>query len=256
MTTEKYNKIYFPPKWTETIVHKENCKNFIYFEKKFKNFNFQFIETVSQYWVMGLIRIEKGFLNIKINSSVQRFNPGTYRFFYPPYSIVEYDGYLEHCNLSVISSNEKIENLPKEAIGFLSSQNDMSISLGKNIDIIRNVSDPIIIARNTDPSNISYYIKKMIDDNYLNNITFSEIANKLRISQELLSIYFKKNFHLKPVEYRTKLRFVHAIKLLLNAKKSSQKVIDIAQDVGFTDLSHFNRQFKNYTGFSPRFFMK
>ena len=71
-----------------------------------------------------------------------------------------------------------------------------------------------------------------------------------------MTMHFKKSYSLPPVKYRNCLRLIDALMRLTKAHQLGTKVIDIAQEVGFGDLSQFNRQFKAYFGATPKTFLR
>ena len=59
----------------------------------------------------------------------------------------------------------------------------------------------------------------------------------------------KKNTGKKIFEYISELRISYAAKLFTNQNIT---ISQVAYDCGYNSLSHFNHQFKNLTGYSPR----
>jgi AraC-like DNA-binding protein len=53
-------------------------------------------------------------------------------------------------------------------------------------------------------------------------------------------------------EYVLEARLERAVQLLGDPRRDGQKIGDIAFEVGFTDLSHFNRSFRRRFGDTPR----
>lgn len=59
---------------------------------------------------------------------------------------------------------------------------------------------------------------------------------------------FKANTGRTFLEYRNDMRIMAAKRLLV---QTELKMIDIAQEIGFEDVSLFNRTFRQWTGMSP-----
>lgn len=86
-----------------------------------------------------------------------------------------------------------------------------------------------------------------IEENYMEKVTLSELADKMYVSQwhlsKLLNRHTKKSFS----ELLNETRVREAKKLL---KDPSLRVGDVAEMVGFLDIAHFSRVFKQYAGMS------
>jgi methylphosphotriester-DNA--protein-cysteine methyltransferase len=75
----------------------------------------------------------------------------------------------------------------------------------------------------------------------------SAIARQLRTSATVMGRAFKRDFDLTPVQYRNHLRVTAASFELIEGKA----VTRVAEDVGFDDLSRFNKNFKAITRTQP-----
>lgn len=78
-------------------------------------------------------------------------------------------------------------------------------------------------------------------------LTLAEIANAVSISPALLSIKFKKITGMTPNKYYTIIKLNKA-KSLLN----HLSVTDVAMSLGYLNISHFIRLFKNHVGATPK----
>jgi AraC-like DNA-binding protein len=87
-----------------------------------------------------------------------------------------------------------------------------------------------------------------ICNNFQHNITLNSIAQQFYISPSYLSRSFKKvtAFHIN--EYIQITRIKEAQKLL---RQTNNKVIEIAEQVGFNQIAHFNKTFKKITNTTP-----
>jgi len=92
-------------------------------------------------------------------------------------------------------------------------------------------------------------VKAYMDQNFEQYISLEYIANKFFVSKEYLSKAFKTEYNINLTDYFIKLRMERARTLL---QDSDMKVKEIAQLVGYEDVSYFNRLFKNYYGESPK----
>ncbi|MGI6007635.1 MAG: AraC family transcriptional regulator, partial [Ruminococcus sp.] len=104
-----------------------------------------------------------------------------------------------------------------------------------------------------DGSSLLHDIKQYIDENYAEKLSIPQISEKFFISQSYLSHLFKKKLGFSPMQYIARRRIGEAQSMLVLSDKS---VTDIAIEVGFDNLSHFNVQFKKYVGLSPMTYRK
>lgn len=91
---------------------------------------------------------------------------------------------------------------------------------------------------------------KYIETNFLNtNISCEFLAELCNISYSYLQRLFNEKYGLSPKKYIIQLKINYACDLL---KTKQHSISEIAQMLGFEDLYFFSRQFKEYTGFSPK----
>lgn len=104
-----------------------------------------------------------------------------------------------------------------------------------------------------DDSDLLHDIKKYIDENYAEKLSIPQISEKFFISQSYLSHLFKRKLGFSPMQYIARRRIGEAQCMLVLTDKS---ITEIAIEVGFDNLSHFNVQFKKYVGLSPMAYRK
>lgn len=88
---------------------------------------------------------------------------------------------------------------------------------------------------------------KYINENMKQQISISQLAYDLNMSETNFSNSFKKAMGVTPRVYITNLKLTQAKKMLKN-----QNVSEVANDLGFTDLSHFISLFKSKYGITPK----
>lgn len=90
-------------------------------------------------------------------------------------------------------------------------------------------------------------------DNFQKPIDIETLASQAGIGRTMFFNEFRTLTGLSPKEFLNRLRIQNAMDLLHITNKS---MIDIAYESGFQSLSTFNKQFKRYTGKSPRQYRK
>jgi len=97
-------------------------------------------------------------------------------------------------------------------------------------------------------TNFIHYTIRYLNDYYQENITLSSLAEKMNYSMRHLSVSFKQQTGVSPIEYLIRIRISHACKLLVETDGSLR---EIAAQVGYPDVYYFSRIFKKQTGYSP-----
>ncbi len=92
-------------------------------------------------------------------------------------------------------------------------------------------------------------MKQHADKMYSTNLSLKEIALTYQKNEKYLGRLFKKETGVGFNEYCTQKRLKKAESLLI---QSDAKIIDIALDCGFNNVSYFNRLFKKKHGTSPK----
>ncbi len=94
-------------------------------------------------------------------------------------------------------------------------------------------------------------IKKVIKNEYMNDIGLEEIADRVCLTSSYVSFIFKKETGNNLVKYLTDYRMKKARELL---ESSNMKIVDVGKACGYQNQSYFNKLFKNYYGITPRQF--
>lgn len=89
---------------------------------------------------------------------------------------------------------------------------------------------------------------KYINENYVDNITTSELADIVHISEGHFCHIFKEITGKTAKEYLNSIRIKKAAALL---SETSMTVTEVAYCCGFSDSNYFARIFKKYTGHTP-----
>ncbi|NJM75954.1 MAG: helix-turn-helix transcriptional regulator, partial [Acaryochloridaceae cyanobacterium RU_4_10] len=94
---------------------------------------------------------------------------------------------------------------------------------------------------------------RYINDHLAEDVTVTEIANELEMSQYYFSRLFKQSIGASPYQYVMQQRIERAQSLL---KTTSLSVAAIAQLVGFSNHNQLTLQFRKFTGITPSNYRK
>ncbi|WP_324718992.1 AraC family transcriptional regulator [Salinimicrobium sp. HB62] len=91
-------------------------------------------------------------------------------------------------------------------------------------------------------------IFNFVKEEFQRSITLEEVAKKVSMTVPAFCRYFKKITGKTFTRFVNEYRLVHAAKLLHEKQIS---ITEICFESGFNNFSHFNKQFKKFTGKSP-----
>jgi len=91
-------------------------------------------------------------------------------------------------------------------------------------------------------------------NNFQQKISLKTISNVANMTKNAFCKYFKKRTNKTYVQFLNELRIEHACRLLQSNNDLS--IIQIAERVGFNNMSNFNRQFKVLKNYNPSEFKK
>lgn len=92
-------------------------------------------------------------------------------------------------------------------------------------------------------------MSKFIAQHFASPLSLEQMSTLCGMSLSSFSVKFKSHFGQTFVEYRNKIRIQVAQDLLI---RTDDKIASIAEQVGFEDLSFFNKVFRRNTGKSPK----
>lgn len=90
--------------------------------------------------------------------------------------------------------------------------------------------------------------KEYIDQNYSKELTLSQVAKYIYLSDSYFAHSFKDKFGISPKSYILKIRIEESKELLEN---TDMKIADVARSVGFSSQQRFNDIFRKYTDSTP-----
>lgn len=91
--------------------------------------------------------------------------------------------------------------------------------------------------------------ESIVREHYSRDLQLAEVANRVSMNYSYFSKLFKERTGLTFTAYLTKVRMEEAQKLL---KDPTLRINEISEKVGYGNLYHFSRAFKNYFGVSPK----
>ncbi len=90
--------------------------------------------------------------------------------------------------------------------------------------------------------------KEYIDNNYAQELTLSQVAKYIYLSDSYFAHSFKDKFGISPKSYVLKTRIEASKELLEN---TDMKIAEVAHSVGFSSQQRFNDIFRKYTQMTP-----
>ena len=90
-------------------------------------------------------------------------------------------------------------------------------------------------------------------ENYTREFKLDEISSLVNLNQSSFCRYFKNKTHKTCSQFLNEIRIAHACKLLIN---NNITISEICYETGYNNISHFNRQFKQITGFTAKGYAK
>lgn len=94
---------------------------------------------------------------------------------------------------------------------------------------------------------------RFMQNHVMDDITLSDIAKNLRLTESYFIRLFKRRMHITPMKYYTKLK-IEAAGAMLTCTDISVK--ELADRLHFYSEFHFSRIFKQYTGLAPSYYRK
>lgn len=95
---------------------------------------------------------------------------------------------------------------------------------------------------------LAYLMKRHADEMYRTDMSLSEFATTYQKNEKYIGRLFKHEIGMSYAEYVQEVRLSHAKQQIA---KSDERIIDIALECGFNNVSYFNRSFKKKYGISP-----
>lgn len=210
------------------------------------------------------------FINKNVVHTIKRLGNCHYNsFIFPAYFLEFYTGSPAKAFVDSITSNEQISLVPfTSAIDW---QRKITAILRELVEIERNKTEfyaydilvrfsslwlimrkNITIPPEKSENVINLRIQKILrymEEHYAEDITLSDLSKSANISKSECSRCFKLGLNTTPYKYLMEFRLSKAAQLL---KNTSEPIGNIAASVGFHQISHFGKCFREKTGYSPK----
>ena len=110
------------------------------------------------------------------------------------------------------------------------------------------VSNQVVVQQENAEPPVVARAKQFINEHQTEDLSLGQVAKTVNMSTFYFCKMFKKITGINFTEYLSRVRIEKAKNLLLNPNLS---ISEIAYEVGFQSLTHFNRVFKRILGQSP-----
>ncbi|MBQ8279032.1 MAG: helix-turn-helix transcriptional regulator [Roseburia sp.] len=148
-----------------------------------------------------------------------------------------------------IDANDEIrKTFPKGYQLFLKGQLFMLFYI-----LIEKCSDTVVEQKDSKSLEKLKRILKYIENHYMHKITIADAAAEVSLSQSHFMKYFKNTMGTSFIDYLGEYRLTMASRLLLSSDSS---ILAISEEVGYDNLSYFNRTFKKRYGMTPSAYRK
>jgi len=139
------------------------------------------------------------------------------------------------------------KNLTEKALGYTAFVYSLVVLLATSL--LRLAADRKITLTPTKNNAAILAALTYIDNNLTQRITLQDVAAAAMLSPSYFSSSFKQYTGYSLIDYTNAKRIRLASKLL--AAKPSSSISEIAMQVGFNNMSNFNRAFRKYAGCTP-----
>lgn len=150
----------------------------------------------------------------------------------------DFEGILETFKENFITNVKNFLNLDIKCLSFEFIPSLKSIAFNENGD------NKEYKAQNEVVKNALDYI----EEHFGEDISLKKLSQRLYVSQNYLSILFKKEMNMNFIDYLTDIRMKKAAIYLMESKKSIEEIYNL---IGYSNKSHFYKVFKAYFGQTP-----
>jgi len=206
------------------------------------------IDVFGSYWVMSWGDVRPGLIHARRDGKLIPVQ-GRLITFLPPFSIVEWEIRPGAFQFHTLFSYAALpDGTPREPVTWFNENAEEPVDSRSAIRMLKKATGLVPIGTSSRPSAVALRVKKWLEKHYRGRASIAEAARALNVSHTVMGRLFKQAYGLSPVAYRNKLRISDSIRLMLFEK---QKVSSAAYEVGFADLSRYNRLFRRQMKTNP-----
>lgn len=208
----------------------------------------RFIDVLGRFWAFSIARVSYG--QVCAHRKGRKLTcSGTIGVFVPPYNMIDWEfapGSLRF--ESYISVVEIPKCLPREAVVFVPTRESFPVTIAEIFECVQSGREFLPIGKEERSSVTARKAKEQIDSSYLENVSLAEVAGRIGVTPPDMAKAFRQCYGCPPVSYRNKLRVMDSLWKILTDDAS---LSETAFDVGFNDVSRFNKQFREHIRTNP-----
>lgn len=142
-----------------------------------------------------------------------------------------------------------LEHISEDLASFFSRLENIDI-LTYKIDLFHSCFDTYINL--SEVNDLTGYMLSEINSSQ-GNVRIHELADELHYSERHISRIFQDSMGITPKTFARIVRFQNVVDSILHQPMLS--LCDYMSELGYSDQAHFQREFKQYTGITPRHFL-
>ena len=198
------------------------------------------IDVFGQFWSLAVLKPHQKVGIRRRGHVIERDGPTA--CFIPPFSIVEW-----HLNSGPLKFNVYMGrgplpiDMPQSAFSFLWTLEAAPTTIPEIFSLVRQATQTVLIGKEEGCSAVATRTKKLIDETFNEDLSISDIGKQLGYSNPSMTRAFRKCYGLPPIAYRNKLRIFESMFVMA---ANGRSVMATASEVGFKDLSRFNKNFR------------
>lgn len=211
------------------------------------------IDVHADYWSLGLFNLNHYEAGFASRGEVPEIFSGSVAVFLPNFSIVEWILKKGEVNWVYFLSNSELPDSliqTPRAIKNINFEEVFNLITESSVNILKWTKDQkyIPISREFIQHIVPERLKHIIDKQFRNNKTLTDMIQELGYSHAMSSRLFKKKYGISPSEYRNQLRMKQASVDLL----FTNQTVEVTQlSMGINDPSYFYKCFKRYINGTP-----
>lgn len=184
----------------------------------------------------------------RIFSASDKFNPNVIKMIYggPIKTPIDVQYMYKNTTINGYIGGSAFERIPSENSIIKITEAFKNADNSNENDLMSRMLDGIV-----KHNNYVDFVKEYVAENYMNEISFLDLAMVAHISRSRLSALFKQEVGCGFPEYLVNFRMRKAENIL---QQNRVKCAEVANMVGYSDYAHFSKMFKKYIGVSPKTF--